>query len=110
MQWLEHFFGGGTDEDVPFITLPSRWHELGCASQDGKVDICLITDAYIRISDHVQESFNNWKQENDVHMTSLVLSERGQPMMSSLDAVSDKIHHITNLGIENKAIEEVLSV
>ena len=108
--WLGHFYAGGTDPDVVFSRLPKEWESLGCNSQQGKTDICLITDAYIEIGDQMTEDFLTWKAENDVSLTSLILSDEGDEPQDTLDAVSDRVHHLTNLGIENKGIEEVLSV
>jgi uncharacterized protein with von Willebrand factor type A (vWA) domain len=116
LDWLDHFYGGGTTCDVPLKELPARWDSLGCPA--GKTDIILITDAYIKVPTEVEAEFNTWKAAKEVKMTTLVLSQkdhgygyRGENgYRDSLNAVSNKVHHITNLSVESDAVADVLKV
>jgi uncharacterized protein with von Willebrand factor type A (vWA) domain len=104
MSWLEHFYDGGTDCDIPLVELPSRWEEMGCPK--GKTDIVMITDAIIDIPDGVRESFLAWKAREQVKLISLILG--GAPGDMSL--VSDRVHCVRSLSLEESAVAEALSV
>lgn len=104
MQWLEHFYSGGTDMDVPCDVLPKRWGELGCPK--GKTDIIVITDAICRIPETLQKSFNAWKQAEQVKMISLVINSAP----GDLASVSDQVHRVRSLGLEEAAVGEALSI
>jgi uncharacterized protein with von Willebrand factor type A (vWA) domain len=104
MDWLEHFFSGGTDMDVPCDILPKRWDELGCPP--GKTDIVCITDAICHIPDAIRNNFLAWKAATQVKMISLIInSEPGD-----LARVSDRVHRVPSLSLEEEAVGEALSV
>jgi uncharacterized protein with von Willebrand factor type A (vWA) domain len=104
MDWLEHFFSGGTDMDVPCDILPKRWHELGCPP--GRTDIICITDAICHIPPKIRNRFLAWKQETKAKMISLIInSEPGD-----LAGVSDQVHRVRSLSIEETGVGEALSI
>lgn len=104
MNWLEHFFSGGTDMDVPCDILPKRWEELGCPK--GKTDVIVITDAICTIPPLLRKSFNAWKAAEKVKMISLVINSAP----GDLALVSDQVHRVPSLSIEQEAVGEALSV
>lgn len=104
MEWLEHFFSGGTDLDVPLDVLPKQWDGLGCPK--GKTDIICITDAIVHVPDALRESFLAWKAREQVKMITLVLN--GKP--GEIGQVSDRVHCVRSLSLEEDAVAEALSV
>lgn len=104
LMWLEHFFSGGTDMDVPLDVLPSMWHQIGAPV--GKTDIIQITDAQCHIPDDLEKKFLAWKAAQHVRMISLVInSDPGD-----LTRVSDKVHRVRSLGLDEEGVAEVMSV
>ena len=104
MEWLSHFYGGGTCVDVPLEELPSKWTELGCPA--GKTDIIQITDALVRAPDAMVKSFNAWKAANQVKMNTIVIG--AEP--GDLEKVSDRWWSIDELNLESQGVSECLSV
>ena len=104
MNWLEHFFDGGTDMDVPLIELPKRWHEQGTPA--GKTDIINITDAYCRVPAKVAEQFNDWKARNEVRYNVILV---GCSDGGSLKSVADRIWTADNIDVGEAGIQESMA-
>jgi uncharacterized protein with von Willebrand factor type A (vWA) domain len=104
MEWLEHFYGGGTTLDVPLVELPKNWDALGCP--EGKTDIICITDAIVHAPDSIVKSFLAWKAVKQVKMISLILES--QP--GDLAKVSDRTHTVRSLALDEAGVGEALSV
>lgn len=101
---LEHFFGGGTDLDVPLEVLPAKWAGLGCPR--GRTDIFIITDAVLHIQEQMRENFLAWKAVEQVKLVTLVLGNEPGEMKS----VSDRVHCVRSLGLEEEAVADIFSV
>jgi uncharacterized protein with von Willebrand factor type A (vWA) domain len=104
MEWLEHFFSGGTDLDVPLDVLPEQWDGLGCPK--GATDIIAITDAQVDVPDGLRDKFLAWKASEQVKMITLVIN--GEP--GDIGQVSDRVHCVRSLGLDEEAVGEALSV
>lgn len=104
MEWLEHFFSGGTTCDVPLAVLPSKWDSLGCPK--GKTDIVIITDAQVDVPDELTQSFLAWKQRESVKLISLIIG--AEP--GDLRAVSDRVHIVQSLSMEEEGVGEILGI
>lgn len=103
--WLEAFLGGGTTCDVPLVELPNRyWKELACPP--GITDIVCITDAIVDVPEEVRENFLRWKVQIKARMISLIIN--GEP--GDLQAVSDEVHKVHSLAVEEAAVERLLSI
>ncbi len=96
--WLEHFFSGGTDMDVPLVELPRRWKEQG--TPEGRTDIINITDAYCHVPDHVAASFNEWKKQMQARYNVIVVGDSGD----SLKSVADRIWSVKQF---DAGVEEI---
>lgn len=104
IDWLSHFFSGGTTMDVPLDVLPRKWQSLGCPA--GRTDIIQITDAVVDVGDSLASKFNAWKEANQVKMSTIVInSNKGQ-----MEKVSDRTWTISQLGVEADAVKDCLSV
>lgn len=104
LDWLEHFFGQGTTLEVPLEVLPARWKELGCPR--GITDLIIVTDAVCHIPEPMRESFLVWKAVEQVKLITLVMGHEPGDMT----LVSDRVHCVSTLGIEEEAVAEVLSI
>lgn len=104
MDWLEHFFGGGTDMDVPLKELPKRWHEHG--TPPGRTDIINITDAYCHVPDAMAHSFNEWKARNDVRYNVILV---GCSDGGSLKHVADRIWSADSIDVGEAAVMESMA-
>ncbi len=104
ISWLEHFFGGGTTVDVPLVELPANWERLGCPK--GKTDIICITDAIVNVPDKVRVNFLKWKEQEKVKLITLVLNSPPGDMAT----VSDRVHQVKSLSLEEEAVAEAMGV
>jgi len=107
LDWLEHFYGGGTTMDVPLDVLPGKWPALveqGLAR--GKTDMVVITDAEVQIPAEMKARFLAFKKAEQVRMTTLVVE--GSP--GDVGEVSDEVYTLPALTFEAEAVGRVLSV
>jgi uncharacterized protein with von Willebrand factor type A (vWA) domain len=104
VDWLEHFFNGGTTLDVPLQVIPSRWEEIGAPS--GKTDMILLTDAQVRISSQMVQNFNKWKLHSQARVISIVF---GNDTMQ-LPEVSDECFTVSGLSVNSEAVSKCLSI
>ena len=105
MEWLEHYYGGGTDMDVPLDVLPGKWKELKVP--EGRTDIIQITDCCCHVPDELAASFNKFKEQHKVKMTCIVI---GGDDAGPLKVVSDRTYSVADLDIESDAVGETLSL
>jgi uncharacterized protein with von Willebrand factor type A (vWA) domain len=104
MDWLVHFYSGGTSMDVPLDVLPKKWKKLGCP--EGRTDIIQITDAYVSVPAKLEKMFLQWKADNDVKMNTIVIgTEPGD-----LARVSDRVWKINQLNLDADGIADCLSI
>lgn len=109
LDWLEHFYGGGTQLDVPLIELPTvTWPKImdGGANR-GKTDILMLTDAIVGCDDELAASFNAWRTAEKARVTILVLPS-GE--IGELAKVCDDHHKIERLKPDGEEVGTVLSV
>jgi uncharacterized protein with von Willebrand factor type A (vWA) domain len=104
MAWLEHFYSGGTDLDIPVDVLPKLWPDLGCP--EGKTDIIQITDAACRVPKDIRERFNDWKHETQAKYFCIVLNSDA----AEIELVADRIWLQRDIDVESEAVSEVMSM
>jgi len=100
-EWLEHFFSGGTDMDVPLVELPKKWAELGMPA--GRTDIIQITDAECRVPPEMAATFNAWKAQNKVRFNAILV---GAGDGKSLKCVADRIWTAESIDVSAEAFSE----
>ena len=108
LEWLAHFYGGGTSCDVPLCELPNvYWQEfLAQGMARGKTDIVIITDAIVDVPPEVVTSFNAWKRREQAKVTTIVIqSEPGD-----LAAVSDTVYRVPGLSVHEEAVQDIVSI
>ncbi|MEM2932325.1 MAG: hypothetical protein QXI61_05735, partial [Nitrososphaerota archaeon] len=69
LSWLEHFYGGGSELDLPINELPEIWSEIKFPA--GKTDLIFITDAIINPDKATMNKFKAWKADNQVSCISI---------------------------------------
>lgn len=110
LDWLEHFFGCGTDMDVPMKELPEvYWPKIiDAGAQRGKTDIVIITDGIVNMPEKIEKRFVEWKKAENVKLYSIVLHSSA----GDLKRVSDTTHLIDRdmLNANSEAVAQVLSV
>lgn len=105
LDWLGHFYSGGTSASVPLITLPEKWEAIGAPR--GQTDVILITDGLLSFDDGTRDRFNAWKRAEQVKLFTLIIDE---PEPGDLESVSDRAWTLPDLSIENDAIQEIVSL
>jgi uncharacterized protein with von Willebrand factor type A (vWA) domain len=105
LDWMEHFYGGGSDRDVPLKELPAVWPSLGCP--EGKTDIIQITDAICDVSKEMADSFVAWKRRIQAKYYTIVIGHGGP---GDLQTVSDKVWVASGLGIDGEAVQELMGI
>lgn len=114
LDWLEHFFNGGTDMDVPMKTLPNEyWPKLMAAgAAQGKTDIVIVTDGEVNMPEKIEKKFMAWKSKEKVKLYSIILRDSLQDKAGDLGRVSDTVHLIDRdaLNANSEAVGQVLSI
>lgn len=105
LDWLEHFYGGGTPMDVPLAELPGKYWGMMNAPK-GKTDLILITDAIVNVPSTMRDTFLKWKAAEKVRCISLVIGDRA----GDLGQVSDEVHLLNNLNTSEAGVLSCLSI
>ncbi|TWT58939.1 hypothetical protein KOR42_23260 [Thalassoglobus neptunius] len=108
LNWLEHFYAGGTTLDVPIRELPythwPQWKFQGMP--DGKCDLIVVTDGELRCSDAEAERFREWKQRESVVSFGIVIGAS----ISEFSKICDQLFCVADLSVESEGVGEVFSV
>lgn len=102
MDWLEHFFNGGTDFDF-LLHVEKSWERWKCPH--GKTDVFIVTDTQACIEDETIEKFNAFKVKEKVKAYGLAIGAA----TGCLDLVCDQAWVTQSMGLESKAVREILS-
>lgn len=106
LDWLEHFFRGGTDADVPLVNVPKRWAEIGAPK--GKTDMILLTDGIISVDDNMAAQFNAWKKQEKVCLIALLVGYGGYD--AGLSKVADETHDMSKIDTDSEAVQKCFSI
>lgn len=105
LEWLGHFFGGGTTMHVPLEEVPfTIWKQLGIERKNS--DIICITDALVGIHSEMSFNFNKWKEKEKVRMIGLVIGDSTE----SIECVCNEVHSISSISTNEKGIQQCLSI
>src|SRR3954451_9404198 len=104
MAWLEQFLSGGSDLDVPVREMPEFYSRM--RAPKGDTDILFITDAICRIPAEIRASFSDWKHLVKARLITLVIDNSP----GDLKAISDEVHEVPSLDVEESAVDRVLSL
>jgi uncharacterized protein with von Willebrand factor type A (vWA) domain len=105
MDWLTHFYGGGTTLDVPLDELPRvYWPEF--QAPRGKTDVVIITDACVDCPESMAAKFNAWKLAEKVKCYGIIIGD--EP--GDLNLVCDQTWSVNYLDVEEECVSELLSI
>ena len=104
MDWLEAFIGGGSSIDVPVREMPRIYQQL--QAPVGITDLIFITDAQCRLPDELQAAFLAWKTSVQARLITLVIDSPAR----DLARISDEVHLVKSLALEETGIDRVLSI
>ena len=109
IDWLTHFYDGGTSLDVPCVELPQTyWPEfIAQGMPRGKTDVILITDAIVRCKPAMAQSFKLWKQTEQVTCYGLVVGQ-GEP--GDIAKIAERVWCVRDLTTDQSGVGEVLSI
>jgi uncharacterized protein with von Willebrand factor type A (vWA) domain len=109
IEWLLHFYGRGSDLDVPLNELPGiYWDEFVATGMPrGKTDVVMITDAVVWCPDHVTDKYRAWAKAEKVKTYGIVIG--GHPA-GDLAKVCDRHWEMPAIALETDAVESVLSI
>ena len=106
LDWLDHFYSGGTTMDIPFDVLPHEWW-VEFDPPKGKTDIVMITDAIVLIRSEMAAKFKEWKQTNEVKMITLVVDANSA---GDVEEVSDEVHLIKSIGLDAQGVQNCFEI
>lgn len=104
MSWLEHDYSGGTSLAVLMQQIPNQWSAIGAPR--GKTDVICISDGMVDFSDEMERSFLAWKHVENVKLITLFIN--ADP--GGMARISDKVHRVRSLGLDEEGVGEALSV
>ena len=104
IDWLGHFYNGGTDLYVPFELIPSHWDKC----PKGKTDMILITDGQVDLNPYTKQSFLEFKKREKVKLTTIYIGS--QPGYSGPHEVSDEVHLVNSISVESDAVAKCMSI
>lgn len=107
IDWLAHFYGGGTNLDVPIRELPQvYWKDfLKQGMPRGKTDVIMITDAVVRCSESDAMQFNAWKAAEQVTTFGLVLNSQA----GEFESICNYCNTVATLSVDSEPVTEMLS-
>jgi uncharacterized protein with von Willebrand factor type A (vWA) domain len=106
LDWLEHFYSGGTTMDVPLKQLPKvYWPEIGAPK--GKTDLVIITDCIVSVPTQLRDDFLAWKAAEQVKTYTMII---GANDAGDLAAVSDEVFCTSQITAEAAGVTAAFSI
>lgn len=114
LDWLTHFYNGGTTMDVPLKEMPTTyWQEMVTSGlKPGKTDLILLTDAIVHVPQQMKATFNAWREQQKVKVHTLLIgcgNYGGRPGGDLAD-VSDAVHAMSRIALEEEGVQQCLSI
>lgn len=109
IEWLLHFYGGGTTMDVPLAELPTTyWPEfMASGAAAGKTDVILITDAIVNCDEPMRAAYLKWAAAEQVKTYGIVI---GGDSAGDLESICSRCWSLPELGMDTDAVQDVLSI
>jgi uncharacterized protein with von Willebrand factor type A (vWA) domain len=111
IDWLEHFYSGGTNRDIPTAELPELWPGLKCP--EGKTDIISVTDALVLLSTAEVRRFNQWRARINAAYYTIVLGQQSRAERSAwggIGEISDRVWGCPRLDEESACLQELFAI
>lgn len=108
MEWVKHFFGGGTDWTGPLDWVPQVfWKQfLESGMPRGKTDMILITDGEFLEQEQVIQRYKRWAEHEQVTTYGIVIGSRP----GEAKKVCDRLWTVQNLEMDGDCVSELLSI
>lgn len=103
-EWLIAFLGRGSSLDVPIRELPRMMSDLVAPRRE--TDVIIVTDCICQIPTLAQEDFNSWRKEVQARVITLVIGGDA----ADLSHVSDEVHLVRTLAVDEEAVGRALSI
>lgn len=109
IDWLLHFYNGGTTLEVPLQEVPfSYWPNFVASGMPrGKTDLVIITDGVVNCPDKIREKFLAWAREEQVTTYGLLIGNQGQEVLKRF---CDQFWSVDDLGLDSKGVQGALSI
>jgi len=105
LDWLVHFYSGGSCLDLPIEQLPSEyWAKIN--PPKGVTDLLFITDAQCSIGPRLRDKFLKWKAAEKVRAYGITLGDE----VGQLELICDATWSIPSIDLSEAAIKQVLAI
>lgn len=105
LNWLTHFYAGGTTLDAPLNSVPVHFDAI--TPPAGRVDHIIITDAAVDIPDDLRTSYAAWSKAHDVHTYGIIV---GSDDPGDMPSVCGRTWCVPSLDLDSLAVAETLSL
>lgn len=106
LDWLCHFYSGGTRLDVPISELPNKYWQM-LNPPRGKTDLIILTDAKVHCSYQMEKTFLEWKKKEKVRCISMIIGKSA----GVLQNLSDEVHFINRtISADDEAVLSCFSI
>jgi uncharacterized protein with von Willebrand factor type A (vWA) domain len=102
LDWLEHFFSGGTDFGV-LNRVAESWPRWKCPK--GQTDIIFVTDTNATLGEWIVKPFNQFKAEQNVRCYGLAINSH----TGDLPLVCDRAWTTQSMGLESQPVKQLLA-
>lgn len=109
LEWLVHFYSGGTSCDCPCEELPKTYYPefLTGGMKRTKTDLIIITDALVHLPTETEKSFNKWRLDEKIKCVTMLI---GQTDSGDLKRISDEVYPMTSISLDQPGIQKCLSI
>jgi uncharacterized protein with von Willebrand factor type A (vWA) domain len=108
LDWLKHFYQGGTTLDVPLKVVPEMWPKMIAEKwiTKGKTDQIIISDGIVDVDGRTAFDYKFWKEENKVKTITIVLgSDPGK-----MNELSDEVYCVNAIEVDSDAVSSCFSI
>jgi uncharacterized protein with von Willebrand factor type A (vWA) domain len=107
IEWLKHFFSGGSNRDIPVKELPQDWPALKALGLPvGKTDVIMITDAIASVPQAMIDTYRRWAKEEQARTYGICI---GHSNAGDLAGIADRHWCCPDLS-GGAAVDAVLSI
>lgn len=106
MDWLVHFYSGGSGNDIPTKEMPDIWHLV--KPPKGKTDIIMVTDAERYAHPEADARFREFVRSVDAKVIGLLIDNPYGG--DSIKSVADEVIAMNNIDVSEEGIQKCLSI
>lgn len=106
MDWLVHFYSGGSGNDIPTKEMPDIWKQV--KPPKGKTDIIMVTDAERYAHPEEDKRFREFIGIVDAKVMALLIENPYGG--DSIKSVADEVIAMNNIDVSEEGIQKCLSI